>query len=84
MQACTPTIANDALLTGNSQTINVTDANCWTAYTVADTKFRIMSTATKRGIQHTMPGGSWKTEAVENYKYINISGSTGTFRSNKP
>lgn len=86
INACAPTIANDTSLTGNSQTINVTDATCWQAYVAANTKFRTMSTATKRGIQHTLPTGSWRPETVSNYKYVNFStvGGTGTFRSDKP
>jgi len=86
IQACAPTIKNDVALTGNSQTINVTDANCWAGFVAADTKFRVMSTTTKVGIQHTIPSGSWHSESVSNYKYVNFStvGGVGTFRSDKP
>lgn len=83
LQACAPRIANGAVLTGNSQTISVDGANCWKVYVAADTKFRAMSTATKVGVQHTIPGGSWYTDIVSNYKFVNFSGASGTFRSDK-
>ena len=86
LQACAPTRKNDATITGNSQTLNVTDSNCWMVYVASDTKFRAMSTATKTGIQHTIPGGAWYTEATGDNKFLNFStnGAAGTFRSNKP
>lgn len=86
LQACVPTLKNDVTVTGNSQTFNVTDANCWTAYVSSASKFRVMSTATKVGVQHTFPAGIWKNEFVSNYKYVNMStvGATGSFRSDAP
>lgn len=85
LQACAHTLINDVALTGNSQTISVDKANCWSAYVVAAGKFRVMSTTTKVGVQHTMPAGSWYTEVISNYKYVNMSttGATGSFRSDK-
>jgi len=86
IQACAPKLKNDTVVTGNSQTINVTDSNCWAVYVASDTKFRTMSTATKVGIQHTLPGGQWYVEATGSNKFINIStaGATGTARSDRP
>lgn len=85
LQTCAPTLKNDAVITGNSQTFNVTDSNCWMAYVSADTKFRVMTSTTKVGVVHTMTGGSWFVETPSDYKYVNISsaGSVGTFRSDK-
>jgi hypothetical protein len=92
IEAFTPLHKNDTALTGYSQTIDVTDAMAWGAYVAADTKFRCMSTATKAGVQHTLPAGSWFVEPIANpgkvadYTYLNFStvGGTGTFRSDKP
>lgn len=85
LQTCAPTLKNDAIVTGNNQTFNVTDANCWMVYVGNDTKFRVMTSATKVGVAHTITGGSWFVETPSDYKYVNISsaGSTGTFRSDK-
>lgn len=86
LQGCAPTIKNDATITGNSQTVSVDGANCWKIYVASDTKFRTMSTATKVGTLHTVPGGTWMTEVVSSYKFVNFTtaGATGTFRSDKP
>jgi len=84
LQACAPTLKNDSLITATSQHKNVTDANCWRFYAASDAKFRVQSSATKIGVQHTIPGGSWYTEAVSNYKFVNFSGYVGTFRSDAP
>lgn len=86
LQACAPNLKNDMVITGNSQNMNVTDSNCWAVYVANDTKFRAMSTATKVGVQHTIPGGSWYVEATGSNKFINLStaGATGTARSDKP
>lgn len=92
IEAFAPLHKNDVALSGNSQTIDVTNAMSWGAYVAADTKFRCMSTSTKAGIQHTLPAGSWHVEPIANpnkvadYTYLNFStvGGTGTFRSDKP
>lgn len=86
IQACAPTLKNDIAVTGNSQTFNVTNATCWSAYVSAASKFRVMSTATKVGVQHTFPATTWRSETVSNYKYVNMStvGATGSFRSDAP
>lgn len=92
IQGWAPLKKNDIALTGYSQTINVTDAIAWGVYVAADTKFRVMSTATKAGVQHTISSGSWHVEVIPNpnkvadYTYLNFStvGGAGTFRSDKP
>lgn len=85
LQTCAPTLKNDALITGNSQTFNVSDSNCWMVYVAADTKFRVMSSPTKVGVSHTINGGTWFVETPSDYKYVNFStiGASGTFRSDK-
>jgi len=74
IQGFAPDGAKDTTLTGNSQTINVSSDVAWSAYCAADGVYKNMSTATKRGINKTIPATTWHTRVVNpKSPFLNIS-----------
>jgi len=77
IQGFAPSGKKSVQLTVNSQTTNYTDDIRWSVYTPTACGFRLMSTATKVGIKHTLPANA-TTERVVNSAtpYVNYSGCT--------
>lgn len=73
-----PTAGADEILTVASTTKDNSDYIAWGVYSPVDCKFRTMSTATKSGIQKTIPSGSWLIRGVrDGSAFLNLSGCTG-------
>jgi hypothetical protein len=67
----------DVSLTIASQTVDMNDDISWAVYVPADCKFRNMSTATKAGMQKTLPSGVWFGQVVRTGSaFTNFSGCT--------
>jgi len=86
VQGMAPNPTKDVVLTGKSQTIDISADTAWKAYTAAEAKFRVMTSATKVGIQHTFPAAMWDGDVINHNitpgkkVYLNFSGASGTMR----
>lgn len=77
VQGFAPNGTKDVTLAVTSQTVDMRNDLAWGAYAPADCKFRNMTTATKAGSLHTLPGGSWFVRVVNpSTPFTNISGCT--------
>jgi len=74
IQGFAPDGAKDTTLTGNSQTVNVSNDVAWSAYCAADGIYRNMSTTTKAGSSKIIPDTTWHTRVVNpKSPFLNIS-----------
>jgi len=77
IQGFAPSGKKSVQLTVNSQNINHSDDIRWSVYTPTACGFRLMSTATKVGIKHTLPANAVTERAVNSATpYVNYSGCT--------
>lgn len=73
-----PVAGSEQILTVNSTTVDMSSNISWGIYSPVDCSYRTMSTATKAGIQKTIPAGAWHVRGVrEGSAFSNYSGCTG-------
>jgi len=72
-----PTGQKSVALTVNSQTVNASDDLRYSIYSPTACIFRMMTTATKSGIRHTLPANAVTARAVNPATpFLNFSGCT--------
>lgn len=84
IQGIAPDPRKDIVLTGNSQTIEVTNDASWKCYSPTGGIYRTMSSATKVGTAHSLPTSQWHGEVVnrrfdnDGKCFLNISGAVAS------